>query len=348
MTVHERVMATVVYLAVLVINGSVQGLITTLLIGTSMREREIAGKLRAVKTWMASERVPATKQRMAMRYFSQLYKSRISYNPEEIMTAMPPGMRNEFAHLLYEGFLEDVPMFRGLSTEIVTALCNIIVPMVVVKGQIIIAEGSTGSELYLLMIGELEISKSGERLGFLSDGAFFGEVALLSSETGSEIRSRTVVAVTDSKICFLPLPDLTQIMRRYPEFEMRIRKISRFGRPKVNRKGNKYKEVRKLAAVERVTRGATLDRRSSFAHREFAPRIRPPLTFINDENGSKSARAKDVPTTQHNVGSNRFDQLEQNMHRMDTKIEGVEAKLDRVADSLDTLVDLVGGGREGI
>eukprot|EP01050_Picozoa_sp_SAG11_P002121 SAG11_NODE_103_length_16571_cov_49.569208_4_plen_49_part_00 len=41
----------------------------------------------------------------------------------------------------------------------------------------IYTEGSTGKEMYMLLSGELEITARGERLGFLSDGAFFGEKA---------------------------------------------------------------------------------------------------------------------------------------------------------------------------
>ena len=40
----------------------------------------------------------------------------------------------------------------------------------------IFLEGSTGNELYMLISGELEVIAKGTRLGFLSNGAFFGEV----------------------------------------------------------------------------------------------------------------------------------------------------------------------------
>ena len=40
----------------------------------------------------------------------------------------------------------------------------------------------------MLMTGELEVRKQGQRLGFLSDGAFFGEVPILDDSMGSQIR----------------------------------------------------------------------------------------------------------------------------------------------------------------
>ncbi len=61
----------------------------------------------------------------------------------------------------------------------------------------------------MLMSGELEVSQNGQRLGFLSDGAFFGEVPIIDNSTGSETRKRTVTAMTDSKLCFVPAPVIT-------------------------------------------------------------------------------------------------------------------------------------------
>ena len=55
----------------------------------------------------------------------------------------------------------------------------------------------------MLMTGELEVRKQGQRLGFLSDGAFFGEVPILDDSMGSQIRLRTITAMTDSRLCFI-------------------------------------------------------------------------------------------------------------------------------------------------
>ena len=203
LTDAERVFAIVAYMLLVVVDGSVAGLISATLVGMNGGEREISDKLRAVKTWMMHERIPKGSQAKALGYFQQLYKSRIMYNEAEIISSMPPAMRNVFAMHIYEKFLKSIPMFKDLSDEIIASLCRVIEPMVAVKNQVIFSEGSTGKELYMLMSGELEVSRGGERLGFLSEGAFFGEVPLLSTETGAEIRKRTIIACTDCKICYV-------------------------------------------------------------------------------------------------------------------------------------------------
>eukprot|EP01052_Picozoa_sp_SAG31_P063969 SAG31_NODE_22861_length_516_cov_1.151079_1_plen_123_part_01 len=108
------------------------------------------------------------------------------------------------ADLLFSKFLSQCPLFKGLSPVVIAALCMRCKPMLVVQGSVIIAEGEPGKEMYIVMSGEVEVSEkrltgnpddpiSVERLGFLAEGAFFGESPLLGkTETSMEIRMRTV------------------------------------------------------------------------------------------------------------------------------------------------------------
>ena len=105
--------------------------------------------------------------------------------------------------------------------------------MVAISQQLVIAEGEAGTEMYLLMHGEVEVLKNGERLGFLSSGSFFGEVPILSDASGSEIRDRTVRAVTDCEFCYLTRDSVRKLERRYPELSVRLKRFARIGE-KVN------------------------------------------------------------------------------------------------------------------
>ena len=76
--------------------------------------------------------------------------------------------------------------------------------------------------MYFLLAGELEVTTSGHRLGFLNKGAFFGEVPLLTSETGAKIRRRTITGCTLAKLCFLLVPDVVTLMEMFPELKLRV------------------------------------------------------------------------------------------------------------------------------
>ena len=88
-----------------------------------------------------------------------------------------------------------MPLFKGLAKEIIAGLCLTARPMVAIKSQEIMTEGRPGREMFILLSGDVEVTRDGKRLGFLSDGSFFGENPVLADGEGTEIRSRTVVAV---------------------------------------------------------------------------------------------------------------------------------------------------------
>ena len=135
-------------------------------------------------------------------------------------------------------------MFRGLSDEVLNAICKAVVPMLAVKdrendprfadepfdsgrsfdhceliaaplvfSESIIREGDIGSEMYMLMKGEVEMRQKGARLGFLGEGAFFGEIPVLADGDGSETRVRTVRAVTACELCFLTRASAKELVR---------------------------------------------------------------------------------------------------------------------------------------
>ena len=85
-----------------------------------------------------------------------------------------------------------------------------------------------------------------ERLGFLSEGAFFGEAPILGmSESGMELRMRTVRAVTDSELCFLTKGDVGHLLGDYTELRARLKRFSTTGMV-VNAK--RMRQVRRSSA----------------------------------------------------------------------------------------------------
>jgi|EP01047_Picozoa_sp_COSAG01_P025597 CRP/FNR family cyclic AMP-dependent transcriptional regulator len=151
-------------------------------------------------------------------------------------------MRSEFSSIIYEKFVAQIPLFRGLPVGLIHSICNLAEPMLAVRHQVIFSEGTTGKEMYLLLEGELEISVAGERLGFLSDGAFFGEVPILDMSTAAEIRTRTVTAMTECHLCFFEKYRMQAVKQQYPELALRLKRCARVRKNQtINRKGIKFK-----------------------------------------------------------------------------------------------------------
>ena len=74
------------------------------------------------------------------------------------MMSMPPAMKRKFSLHLYRKTLTNAPIFRDLSAQVVQALGDVVKPMIAVRQQVIMGEGSIGSEMYMIISGELEIT----------------------------------------------------------------------------------------------------------------------------------------------------------------------------------------------
>jgi hypothetical protein len=193
-TDSEKKFAMLAYVTTLMIDGVVVGVFSSALMTMGGKKRAVQEKLSATKKWMVEQRIPKHRQNSVLEYFRRVYNSRIMYQESEILSSMPPAMRMEFSTHLYQKFLSQVPLFKGLPAGLIHSLCSIvrlgltryrlgcsfvrlcdtcnycppqIEPMLAVRGQVIFAEGTTGKEMYFLLSGELEITANRERLGFV-------------------------------------------------------------------------------------------------------------------------------------------------------------------------------------
>ena len=234
-----------------IIYGSLAGVISTIMIGMKGNDQEVSNKLRSMRAWMGEKRVPKPLQARIMQYFNQLWSARSLLEVNTLLQEMPPTMSAEVSTFLYRDFLATIPLFRGLSEEILYRMCEKVVPMMALKMQTIIAEGQPGTEMYLLMSGEVEVSKDREILGFLSEGSFFGEIPVLAeAEPGSEIRTRTVKSVTESELCYLRRDDVKEMMAEYPELKARIQRFSMASSKRSSNPKNKLRRSQTLSRNE--------------------------------------------------------------------------------------------------
>ncbi len=79
-------------------------------------------------------------------------------------------------------------------------------------GEVVVAEGSLGDALYLVLTGEVAVAKAGHTLARLGPGEFFGEMALVEPAP----RSATVVAEEPSFLYRLPSLSLQHLFESDP------------------------------------------------------------------------------------------------------------------------------------
>jgi hypothetical protein len=127
------------------------------------------------------------------------------------------------------------PLFKDFSVDEMVAVIQGLRLLSFEPRQIILREGQPGDSMYMLTAGTVKAyvrRADGKQalVGELAEGAFFGEVAVLTGQP----RSATIVAATHCELLELDRPTLDGITARHP----RVREVlEQFARERLARRG---------------------------------------------------------------------------------------------------------------
>ena len=105
-----------------------------------------------------------------------------------------------------------VPFFAALGPAAIADVTHMLRTMDLPPRTMIIRKGQTGDCMYFIAAGEVEVDLPGKKVQ-LSEGAFFGEMALL----GNNLRSANITTTRLSKLLVLDLVDFRLLMARHPD-----------------------------------------------------------------------------------------------------------------------------------
>jgi CRP-like cAMP-binding protein len=119
--------------------------------------------------------------------------------------------------------LKKVPIFSDLTPKELAEVEKIVHQRKYKKNETIIHDGDPGLGMYIIAKGSVEIleedEKAGKRtLAKLSDGSFFGDMALLDEDP----RSASVIASVDSDIMGFFRPDFLDLIYRKPKLGIKV------------------------------------------------------------------------------------------------------------------------------
>jgi CRP-like cAMP-binding protein len=116
--------------------------------------------------------------------------------------------------------LRDIPLFDGLSSGELSDVKAILHRREYEPGEVLFHQGNPGVGMYIIQEGTIAIvdESTGDTIVELSDGDFFGEMALLNETP----RSATAEARTESVLYGLFRPDLLGLVDRDPALGVKI------------------------------------------------------------------------------------------------------------------------------
>lgn len=99
----------------------------------------------------------------------------------------------------YEMLAQKVALFHGLKSSDIAAIFSRGMTVRVLKGETVFYKDTVGSQMFVVLGGQVTVNDGKKRIATLSPGAMFGEMALLNEEP----RSATVTASEDSLLFVL-------------------------------------------------------------------------------------------------------------------------------------------------
>ena len=114
--------------------------------------------------------------------------------------------------------LAEVPLFSALSRKELALVARRAEDVKVQPGKVLVTEGSTGSEFFVIIDGNAKVSRRGRKVATLGPGAAFGELALLDKAP----RNATVTAETPMELVVLGQREFGGIVDEVPGFARKL------------------------------------------------------------------------------------------------------------------------------
>jgi len=109
-------------------------------------------------------------------------------------------------------FMRKAPLFRYLSYRELVTLMNLTYVRTAREGEVIIEENVIGDEMFLLVQGEVRVSKGDQEIARLPQGSNFGEMALIDNAP----RSATITSIGPARLLVIGRKQFYEFIRKDP------------------------------------------------------------------------------------------------------------------------------------
>jgi CRP/FNR family cyclic AMP-dependent transcriptional regulator len=124
-----------------------------------------------------------------------------------------------FPHDTKVDALARAPLFRELSRHQLGDLAKASEDLEVEEGKVLTREGDLGREFFVIVEGDVSVTKGGTEVRRLGPGDFFGEIALVYE---SPRRTATVTAVSPLRFFVLTRQSFRSLLEHQPEIEEKV------------------------------------------------------------------------------------------------------------------------------
>ncbi len=114
--------------------------------------------------------------------------------------------------------LARMPLFRPLNDREILRVLQVTDVLTYKPGEVVMTEGEKGEELYIVLSGQLKVTRNGADVAVLPPGAHVGEMALVRSQP----RSATVTSELLSELMVIRRQEFFEILRKEHQLAVKL------------------------------------------------------------------------------------------------------------------------------
>ncbi|HSS36813.1 MAG TPA: cyclic nucleotide-binding domain-containing protein [Patescibacteria group bacterium] len=114
--------------------------------------------------------------------------------------------------------LRGCPLFRGLSKKDLELVGRLADEIDVPAGKMLIKQGTSGHEFFIVIEGALGVERDGVRIRTLGPGDFAGEIALIDGG----VRTASVTADTAARLLVVGHREFFSLLEEYPNIQIQV------------------------------------------------------------------------------------------------------------------------------
>ncbi len=114
--------------------------------------------------------------------------------------------------------LKRVPLFTGLGKRDIEELGRLTDEVDVPAGHVLMREGGSGDQFFVIIDGSVEIDRGGAKVASLGPGDFLGEIALIDDGP----RTATATTASPAKLLVLGHREFHSLMDQFPTIQTSV------------------------------------------------------------------------------------------------------------------------------
>ena len=118
--------------------------------------------------------------------------------------------------------LKRAPLFEELSKKELTTLASATDDLAVEPGTVLCREGRIGTEFFVIVDGDADVTRGGKKIATLTGGDFVGEIALLT--TAKRTATVTVTVTTPLRCFVLTQSAFRRVLAESPSVQVKVMK----------------------------------------------------------------------------------------------------------------------------